>query len=132
MDDRVCNVFNMEISCEHSCIHVCTPIHRLCIPYFNLLPIHAKLLVVYGERIEIVGWSFSARQKHLLNSPPSGVYIFCFICGIEFSDKHTLKGYEKCHGNCLTAFRWGDGIWVPSIWPASFALEILIRWTPIG
>lgn len=69
------------------------------------------------------------QESFLLNSPPSGVYIFCFISGIEFSDKHTWKGREKCHGNCLTAFRWGDGIWVPSIWPTSFALEILIRWT---
>lgn len=56
-------------------------------------------------------------------------FTFSVLSLIEFSDKHTLKVCEKCHGSCSPAFRCRDGISVPSIWPASFALEILIRWT---
>lgn len=38
-------------------------------------------------------------------SLPIGVHIFCFLSGIEFSDKHILKDSEKGHWRCLSAYR---------------------------
>ena len=136
-DDVICHVLKMAIVNTHmyACVHSYTYTFLLCIPYFNLIFTHVKFLAGY---IMWEGWNWWLRSwswKHstlrtsgklFTQLPSSGVYIFCFISGIEFSDKQTLKVCEKCHGDCLTTFRWGYGIWVPSIRPTSFILEILI------
>ena len=137
-DDGICNVLKRAIVNTHmyACVYSYTYTFLLCIPYFNLISIHVKFLAGYirweGWNWWLKSWSWKystlrTSGKLFTHLPSSGVYIFCFISEIEFSDKHTLKVCEKCHGNCLTTFRWGNGIWVPSIRPASFILEILIR-----
>lgn len=60
-------------------------------------------------------------------SLPIGVHIFCFLSGIEFSDKHLLKGSEKGHWRCLAAFRCRVAFEITVLWLPFF---FFLHWNP--